>query len=144
LGSGNSVNYLKTNKLLGQTFACFLHQLNTLIGEICTYALMKKVITKASRIVTFINSSHFWSGQLKTEAKSLNITQTLKKEFETRFYALLLQGQSVIGNQYNVSCISIDGKLMVFIEYPCHTFVFGQMLKKRRMVCHLWHQRSSE
>ena len=75
--------------------------------------MMKKVVTKASHIVTFFNSSHFWGGQLKTEAKSLNITQTLKKNFETWFYALLLQGQSVIGNQYGVYCIFIDGKLMV-------------------------------
>jgi hypothetical protein len=74
---------------------------------------MKKVTTKASHIVTFFNSSHFWGGQLKTEAKSLNITWTLKKKFETWFYALSLQGWSVIGNQYDVSCISIDGKLMV-------------------------------
>ncbi|KAJ7789250.1 hypothetical protein B0H14DRAFT_2627411 [Mycena olivaceomarginata] len=35
------------------TFACFLHSLNTLIGEICTYAVIKKVITKANRTVTF-------------------------------------------------------------------------------------------
>lgn len=99
---------------------------------------------KASHIVMFFNSSHFWGGQLKTEAKSLNITQTLKKNFETRFYALSLQGQSVIGNQYGVYCIFVDEKLMVLIEYHCHTFAFGRMHRRRGMVCHLWHQMSSE
>lgn len=28
------------------TFACFLHSLNTLVGEICSYPLIKKIITK--------------------------------------------------------------------------------------------------
>jgi hypothetical protein len=65
---------------------------------------MKKVVAKATRVVTFFNSSHFWGGQLKAEAKALNITRTLKKNFETRFYALSLQGQSVIGNQYDIFC----------------------------------------
>jgi hypothetical protein len=70
--------------------------------------MMKKVVMKASRIVTFFNSSHFWGGQLKTEVKSLNITWTLKKNFETQFYALSLQGQSVIGNQYDVTILHIQ------------------------------------
>ncbi|KAJ7447979.1 hypothetical protein FB451DRAFT_1533637 [Mycena latifolia] len=38
------------------TFACFLHSLNTLVGEICLYPLIKKIISKANRVVTFFNS----------------------------------------------------------------------------------------
>ncbi|KAJ7735342.1 ribonuclease H-like domain-containing protein [Mycena metata] len=61
------------------TFACFLHSLNTLVGEICTYPLIKKIIANANWTVTFFNSSHYWGGQLQAEAKRLLITRGLKK-----------------------------------------------------------------
>ncbi|KAF8219774.1 hypothetical protein L208DRAFT_1337880, partial [Tricholoma matsutake] len=55
-----------------QTFACFLHQLSTLIGEIKlsgNYLAIKKIVTKSMHVVTFFNGSHYWGGQLKEEAK---------------------------------------------------------------------------
>ncbi|KAG2040859.1 hypothetical protein BDR03DRAFT_932489 [Suillus americanus] len=45
-------------------FACFLHSLNTLIGDIMSFPQMKKIVTKMTRVVTFFNSSHYWGGQL--------------------------------------------------------------------------------
>ncbi|KAJ7495512.1 ribonuclease H-like domain-containing protein [Mycena latifolia] len=61
------------------TFACFLHSLNTLVGEICSYPLIKKIISKANRAVTFFNGSHYWGGQLKTGAKRLDVSRGQKK-----------------------------------------------------------------
>ncbi|KIJ05662.1 hypothetical protein PAXINDRAFT_164749 [Paxillus involutus ATCC 200175] len=77
------------------TFPCFLHGLNTLIGDICSHPWMKQQVTKATRIVTFFNGSHFWGGQLKDEAKRQKVTRTLKKNCESRWYALILQAISV-------------------------------------------------
>ncbi|KAF9237795.1 hypothetical protein BU15DRAFT_88612 [Melanogaster broomeanus] len=51
------------------TLACFLHSLNTLIGEIVAYPLMKK---------------------LNDEAKLQGIKQRLKQNCESRFYTLIL------------------------------------------------------
>ncbi|KAJ7755888.1 ribonuclease H-like domain-containing protein, partial [Mycena metata] len=89
------------------TFACFLHSLNTLIGEICSYPLIKKIITKANRTVTFFNSSHYWGGQLKEEAKRLNVTRGLKKNCESRWYALILLCLSVTIHRQPLSSICI-------------------------------------
>ncbi|KAF8521267.1 hypothetical protein BU17DRAFT_88214 [Hysterangium stoloniferum] len=75
-------------------FACFLHQMNTIIGEICAFPSMKQIIKQANRVVTFFNSSHYWGGQLKEEAKKCHVNRGLKKNCETRFYALSLQAQS--------------------------------------------------
>ncbi|KAJ7246222.1 hypothetical protein C8J57DRAFT_962031, partial [Mycena rebaudengoi] len=47
------------------TLACFLHSLNTVVGEICAFPRMKAIITKATRTVTFFNGSHYWGGQIK-------------------------------------------------------------------------------
>ncbi|KAF8122146.1 hypothetical protein EV363DRAFT_1145062, partial [Boletus edulis] len=77
------------------TFPCFLHGLNTMIGEICSHPWMKQNVTKATRIVTFFNGSHYWGGQLKQVAKEYNVTRTLKKNCESRWYALILQSMSV-------------------------------------------------
>ncbi|KAF9227644.1 hypothetical protein BS17DRAFT_793315 [Gyrodon lividus] len=63
------------------TFPCFLHGLNTLIGDICSHPWMKQQVTKATQIVMFFNGSHFWGGQLKDEAKRQKITCTLKKNY---------------------------------------------------------------
>jgi hypothetical protein len=45
------------------TFACFLHSLNTLVGEICAYPLMKKTVSQANRTVTFFSGSHYSSAK---------------------------------------------------------------------------------
>ncbi|KAF7350255.1 DUF659 domain-containing protein [Mycena venus] len=81
------------------TFACFLHSLNTLIGDICAYPPMKKIVTKANRTVTFFNGSHYWGGQLQMEAKRLKVTRGLKKNCESRWYALILLCVSVTAPQ---------------------------------------------
>jgi uncharacterized membrane protein len=78
-----------------QIFACFLHGINTIIGEICAYPAMKKIISKTTRIVTFFNNSHYWGGQLNDEAKKENITRKMKQNCESRWYALMLQSLSV-------------------------------------------------
>ncbi|KAF8956104.1 ribonuclease H-like domain-containing protein [Flammula alnicola] len=85
------------------SFACFLHQLNTLIGEICAYPPMKKIITQATRTVTFFNSSHYWGGQMKEEAQNCKVTRGLKKNCESRFYAISLLCNSVIENWEPIS-----------------------------------------
>ena len=69
--------------------------MNTIIGEICSYPWMKQQVTKATRIVTFFNGSHFWGGQLKEEAEKQKVTRSLKKNCESRWYALILQAISV-------------------------------------------------
>ncbi|KAF7351528.1 DUF659 domain-containing protein [Mycena sanguinolenta] len=89
------------------TFACFLHSLNPPIGEICTYPLIKKIITKVNRTTTFFNGSHFWGGQLKDETKRLAITRGLKKNCESRWYALVLLCLSVSSHQQPLSIICL-------------------------------------
>ncbi|KAI0349849.1 hypothetical protein OH77DRAFT_1507314 [Trametes cingulata] len=71
------------------TFACFLHGLNTTIGEISSYPLMKKVILQAIQVVTFFSLSHYWGSQLKEEAKKQGIKTSLKQNCESRWYALV-------------------------------------------------------
>lgn len=66
-----------------------------MIGEISSYPLMKKVISQATQVVTFFNSSHYWGGQLKEEAKKLGIKTSLKQNCESRWYALVLHCMSV-------------------------------------------------
>ncbi|KDR66641.1 hypothetical protein GALMADRAFT_80557, partial [Galerina marginata CBS 339.88] len=85
---------------------------NTLIGEICAYPPMKKIITQATRTVTFFNSSHYWGGQVKDEAKSCKVTQGLKKNCESRFYAISLLCNSVLENREPISrvCIRPDAQ----------------------------------
>ncbi|KAK7008485.1 DUF659 domain-containing protein [Favolaschia claudopus] len=68
--------------------ACFVHQLNTLIGEICQYLGAKKTIQLANKIVTFFNSSHFWGGQLKMVATAEEISRGLKSNCESRCVVL--------------------------------------------------------
>ncbi|KAJ7763164.1 hypothetical protein DFH07DRAFT_770895 [Mycena maculata] len=74
------------------TFTCFLHSLNTLIGDICV--------------------SHYWGGQLQAEAKHLAVTRGLKKNCETRWYALILLCLSVICHQQPLSltCLRPDAQ----------------------------------
>lgn len=66
-----------------------------MIGKISSYPLMKKVISQATQVVTFFNSSHYWGGQLKEEAKKLGIKTSLKQNGESRWYALVLHCMSV-------------------------------------------------
>jgi hypothetical protein len=56
---------------------------------------MKKTVSQANRTVTFFNGSHYWGGQLKDEAKRLKVTRGLKKNCESRWYALILLCLSV-------------------------------------------------
>ncbi|KAG1774943.1 hypothetical protein EV702DRAFT_973940 [Suillus placidus] len=81
------------------TFPCFLHGLNTIIGEILQHSsptpFMKWHVTKATRVVTFFNGSHYWGGQLKEQAKKDGINRGLKKNCKSRWYALVLQSMSV-------------------------------------------------
>ncbi|KAJ7487952.1 ribonuclease H-like domain-containing protein [Mycena latifolia] len=88
-------------------FACFLHSLNTLVGEICSYPLIKKIISKANRAVTFFNGSHYWGGQLKTEAKRLDVSRGLKKNCESHWYALVLLCLSVTSHRQPLSIICL-------------------------------------
>ncbi|THU81496.1 hypothetical protein K435DRAFT_873280 [Dendrothele bispora CBS 962.96] len=82
------------------TLACFLHQLNTTIGEICMFPAIKKNITQSTRILTFFNGSHYWGGQLKEEAQRQGITRGLKKNCESRWYALIIHSLSVKQSHY--------------------------------------------
>lgn len=61
---------------------------------------MKAVITKATRIVSFFNTSHYWGGQLEQEAKKRDVTRGLKQNVETRWYSLALQAVSVEAHRY--------------------------------------------
>ncbi|KAF7372617.1 DUF659 domain-containing protein [Mycena venus] len=94
------------------TFACFLHSCNTLIGEICSYPLMKKMVSKANRTVTFFNGLHYWGGQLKAEARRLNVTRGLKKNCESRWYALILLCLSVRSHRQplSITCLREDAQ----------------------------------
>ncbi|KAF6759090.1 ribonuclease H-like domain-containing protein [Ephemerocybe angulata] len=94
------------------TFPCFLHLMNTCIGEICTYPEMKTVVTKAVRVVTFFNSSHYWGGQLKEEAAKRGITRGLKGKTDTRFYSLSLMALSILANKapLTIICVRDDAR----------------------------------
>ncbi|KAG2140571.1 hypothetical protein DEU56DRAFT_734975 [Suillus clintonianus] len=70
------------------TFPCFLHGLNTIIGEICAHLFMKRHVTKATWVVTFFNGSHYWGGQLKEQVKKDGINRGLKKNCESHWCAL--------------------------------------------------------
>ncbi|KAJ7222628.1 ribonuclease H-like domain-containing protein [Mycena pura] len=85
--------------------ACWAHQLNTLVGEICRYAAAKSALQKANRTVSFFNSSHYWGGQLKTAALAENVTRGLKKNCESRWYALILLALSVWTHQTALSVL---------------------------------------
>lgn len=97
-----SVYQLRVQGILNkhiQLFPCFLHQMNTTIGKICTFSEMKKIISKANRIVSFFNSSHYWGGQLKEEALRNNVSRGLKRSVDTRFYSLSLMALSILSNK---------------------------------------------
>ncbi|KAG2051180.1 hypothetical protein BDR06DRAFT_983641 [Suillus hirtellus] len=88
------------------TLPCFLHGLNTIIGEICAHLFMKKNVTKATRVITFFNGSHYWGGQLKEQAKIDNVKRRLKN-CESHWYALILQSMSVRDHRKSLSHICL-------------------------------------
>ncbi|KAF9005030.1 ribonuclease H-like domain-containing protein [Cyathus striatus] len=65
---------------------CFIHGVNTILGKVSSYASVKSLIKKNTKIVTFFNASHYWGEN--------NITHGLKKNTESRFYAIILQALS--------------------------------------------------
>jgi hypothetical protein len=112
-----------------------------MIGEICSYPGMKTTVTKSTRVITFFNGSHYWGGQLKEEAKKHKVNRSLKKNCETRFYALSLQALSVIGNQYvNVLlCLVPETESFAFKEPHFNMSASDRMCRKRQMDYPLWH-----
>nr|GAT42637.1 predicted protein [Mycena chlorophos] len=94
------------------TFACFLHSLNTIVGEICTYAPVKTAVSHANRVVTFFNGSHYWGRQLQAEAERLHITRGLKKNCESRWYTLILLCLSVSAHRQplSITCLREDAQ----------------------------------
>ncbi|KAJ3734910.1 ribonuclease H-like domain-containing protein [Lentinula guzmanii] len=72
------------------TLACFCHLLNTTVGEILSYKPAKAQVSRINCIVTFFNGSHFWGGQLKVLALADAITQGLKQNCESQWYALII------------------------------------------------------
>ena len=78
-----------------QTFPCFLHLLNTLIGRITAYPSMKEVARKNTRLVSFFTSSHYWGGQLLDIARKEGISRGLVMNTESRWYALVLMFLSI-------------------------------------------------
>ncbi|TFK57938.1 hypothetical protein BDN72DRAFT_918343 [Pluteus cervinus] len=79
---------------------CFLHALNGIVGKISAHADIKPILTKNARIVSFFNTSHYWGGQLKIEAKTMGITRSLQTRTETRWYSMVLQGISLLSYRY--------------------------------------------
>nr|GAT45526.1 predicted protein [Mycena chlorophos] len=87
------------------TLPCWAHGLNTLVGEICRYVAAKTQIQSANRIVTFFNMSHYWGRQLKAGAKTEGVTRGLKKNCESRWYALILLLRSVVAHRTPLSTL---------------------------------------
>ncbi|EPS95959.1 hypothetical protein FOMPIDRAFT_1077798, partial [Fomitopsis schrenkii] len=77
------------------TLFCFLHALNTIVGKISSHPVAKAVMTRNARLVSYFNSSHYWGGQLEAIAIRINVTRSMKTNFPTRFYGLVLQAISV-------------------------------------------------
>ena len=57
-------------------------------------------MTKNARIVSYFNSSHYWGGQLVEIAIRVKVTRTMKTNFPTCFYGLVLQAISVQSYRY--------------------------------------------
>ncbi|KAH7918267.1 hypothetical protein BV22DRAFT_1024858, partial [Leucogyrophana mollusca] len=113
------------------TFPCFLHGLNTIIGEICSHPWMKKNVAKATRIVTFFNGSHYWGGQLKEQAAKDKVTRTLKQNCESRWYALVLQAVSVKEHRQPLSviCVRPDAQKKIQGLSPVAQDIVGTVLR---------------
>lgn len=72
-------------------------------------------MTKATRVVTFFNGSHYWGGQLQLEAEKNNVTRTLKQNCKSRWYALILQAMSVRDHRYSGSLNYIPSDIVKLI-----------------------------
>ena len=57
-------------------------------------------MTKNARIVSYFNSLHYWGGQLEEIAIRVKVTRTMKTNFPTCFYGLVLQAISVQSYRY--------------------------------------------
>ncbi|VDB95632.1 unnamed protein product [Peniophora sp. CBMAI 1063] len=92
------------------TFACFLHQTNSIIGEIVSFAPAKAIVSKNTTIVSFFNGSHFWGGQLMKTAEDLKLgARHLRQNVDTRWYAVSLQSQSVIALRQAMTTLCARG-----------------------------------
>ncbi|KIK44650.1 hypothetical protein CY34DRAFT_784253 [Suillus luteus UH-Slu-Lm8-n1] len=113
------------------TFPCFLHSLNTLIGEICSFPLMKQTVLKSTCIVNFFNSSHYWGGQLNGEAKKQGINRKMKQNCESRFYALILQSMSVLAywSPLSHTCLCPDAQKRTNNQTPVAPAVIATLVK---------------
>ena len=74
--------------------------MNTIIGKITSFPLMKETISKSTRIVTFFSNSHYWGGQLNKLAQEHGITQKMKSYSETRWYSMIVQALSIETYRY--------------------------------------------
>ncbi|VDC01418.1 unnamed protein product [Peniophora sp. CBMAI 1063] len=81
------------------TLACFLHSVNSILGDIASYPAAKRNTSQATAIVSYFNSSHYWGGQLADIAKELKITRGMSQNCESRWYALILQAVSVLDHR---------------------------------------------
>ncbi|KAI5995785.1 hypothetical protein F5J12DRAFT_785554 [Pisolithus orientalis] len=105
---------------------------NTLIGDIITCPLMKKVIRKTTHIVTFFNSSHYWGGQLNEETKGLGVRQRLKQNCESCCYALILHCLSVKAHKNPLFqiCIHPNAQRKINNQSPVASDVIDIVLHK--------------
>ncbi|KAI0056370.1 hypothetical protein BV25DRAFT_1978033, partial [Artomyces pyxidatus] len=112
------------------TLYCFMHAVNNTIGRITSFPEIKAVITRNAKIVSFFNSSHYWGGQLKASEKA---KRSLKTNTETRFYALILQAQSIKENRaaLNDVCIRDDAQRKIGGLTPVNAAVVETVLYDR-------------
>lgn len=78
-------------------YGCRLHQINILLGKISAY--MKDTTKLVTRLVSFFNRSHVYSGKLADKAKKLGVTRGLVIHTETRWYATALMFKSALAHQ---------------------------------------------
>ncbi|KAL1685827.1 ribonuclease H-like domain-containing protein [Schizophyllum commune] len=89
-------------------FACWLHGSNNIVGEIAKFPEAKALISKNTSIVTFFNGSHYWGGQLMEDAAERKLNaRSLKKNCETRWYAITLQALSITSLRSSLQAICL-------------------------------------
>ena len=71
----------------------------------CRFPKIKSAIQRGNRVVTFFNGSHYWGGQLKAVALAEKIIRGLKKNCESRWYAIILLAMSVEAHQTPLSVL---------------------------------------
>jgi len=97
----------------GQELPCFLHSINTIIGKIIAFPLVKAALSRNTKIVSFFNTSHYWSGQLEKASKSCGVTRSMVLYTTSRFYALILH------------CLSVQEHLYVSVMFPANRWTHG-------------------